>query len=58
MRERFFREGVVCAGEKKKEKRFYKKGDFVIIFVEKNGKNPGIKTHGVWPKKNSSELSS
>lgn len=37
MRERFFREGVVCAGERKKNnfKRFYKKGDFVIIFVGK-----------------------
>ncbi len=45
--------------EREKNKQaLQKKGDFVIIFVEKNGKNPGIKTHGVWPKKNSSELSS
>tara|TARA_B100000073_G_scaffold322132_1_gene303215 strand:- start:381 stop:527 length:147 start_codon:yes stop_codon:yes gene_type:complete len=48
----------LCGRERKTNKRYKKKGDFVIIFVEKNGKNPGIKTHGVWPKKNSSELSS
>ena len=36
----------MCGRERKTNKRYKKKGDFVIIFVEKNGKNPGIKTHG------------
>ncbi len=58
MRERFFREGVVCAGERKNKQALQKKRRFCDHFWEKNGKNPGIKTHGVWPKKNSSELSS